>query len=959
MSATDNSPVRHRARTEVKRRYFHKGYLWPWVLILLIPVVLRFVMFYEVTFPFQSSHSSTEDVRSENLQSDEIRDNNGDDVKIPIIHGERSRKADHSGINHSKDRLRNVKSERSIGRDLPVTKIPAQDVKLKLPDGTEEDPIQGVVDEAQLRQIGERIELIKRWENWEERTRWNAEQDTANDELEAGQGSEEKKAAEEEMEEMKAKEEKLARETRNAAHADEERSGEERAAEEIEAEEDRTIVEESNSSDTKKAAEKRRISEEKLVNREKKDAEERKSVDEMEVDEEIRVAGELEAAEERREVVEMEAQEKRDAEEERRLAEEMEIEEDKRAAEEREAEEETRLAEEMEIEEEKRAAEEREAEEELMVAKEREAEEEANAAQRKEAHEQREAGEKNEADEKSAEHERNGEETNPAQRKVTHEQREAGERNGETEKSAEHMRFGEEKTHADEQRKAEKEAEGERNVDEQREAGGEKNGKKAKSAEDTKKGDGSRKEEEQNQAQRAGVEAKNHSEVEEQKTTNDPKSDVGGKNPSEAEEHKRTNDPEDDEKTVKLEQVVEDGKHTVDENQEKGTEQKEQKEEEKNEDSGRKYEDDMTTPIDQTQDASSAAGECDLFDGDWDYDPEGPLYTNSTCFYIRGDHNCMSNGRPDSAYLNWRWKPRGCDLPRFDARAFMEAFRGKTIGFIGDSLARNQMQSMLCMLALVEVPIELHDDYLAKRWLFEQYQVTLSVVWAPYLLKETREGVLGFEKDQSVLYLDVLDPAWTAMLPDCDIIVFSVGQWYFKPSVFVRNDEVVGCHYCPNLNLTEMGFTDSYGEGLRRALEKVAAEWKGVAILSTFASAHGEKNPGDDRDFCRREKPLEKAEWESSFRGMQTEMRAVVLREFNRLVSDKSKLNNDFHIEFLDVSTLSLLRPDGHPGAYYNPHPYEGKSPDEWVFNDCLHWCLPGPIDTWNQLLVKIAQKYL
>lgn len=96
-----------------------------------------------------------------------------------------------------------------------------------------------------------------------------------------------------------------------------------------------------------------------------------------------------------------------------------------------------------------------------------------------------------------------------------------------------------------------------------------------------------------------------------------------------------------------------------------------------------------------------AAGECDLFDGDWEYDPQGPLYTNATCFYIRGDHNCMSNGRPDTDFLNWRWKPRGCDLPRFDAKAFMEAFKGKTIGFVGDSLARNQMQSMLCMLSLV------------------------------------------------------------------------------------------------------------------------------------------------------------------------------------------------------------------------------------------------------------------
>lgn len=60
--------------------------------------------------------------------------------------------------------------------------------------------------------------------------------------------------------------------------------------------------------------------------------------------------------------------------------------------------------------------------------------------------------------------------------------------------------------------------------------------------------------------------------------------------------------------------------------------------------------------------------------------------------------NCQGNGRPDKEYENWRWKPFQCDLPRFDAKKFLELMRGKTIAFIGDSVARNQMESMLCLL---------------------------------------------------------------------------------------------------------------------------------------------------------------------------------------------------------------------------------------------------------------------
>lgn len=60
--------------------------------------------------------------------------------------------------------------------------------------------------------------------------------------------------------------------------------------------------------------------------------------------------------------------------------------------------------------------------------------------------------------------------------------------------------------------------------------------------------------------------------------------------------------------------------------------------------------------------------------------------------------NCQGNGRPDSEYEKWRWKPSECELPRFDAKKFLELMRGKTLAFIGDSVARNQMESMLCLL---------------------------------------------------------------------------------------------------------------------------------------------------------------------------------------------------------------------------------------------------------------------
>lgn len=100
-------------------------------------------------------------------------------------------------------------------------------------------------------------------------------------------------------------------------------------------------------------------------------------------------------------------------------------------------------------------------------------------------------------------------------------------------------------------------------------------------------------------------------------------------------------------------------------------------------------------------DAAGEEEECDLFTGEWVPNPEGPYYTNETCDAIQEHQNCMKFGRPDSGYLKWRWKPDRCDLPLFEPDRFLEMVRGKSLAFVGDSVARNHMQSLICLLSRV------------------------------------------------------------------------------------------------------------------------------------------------------------------------------------------------------------------------------------------------------------------
>lgn len=92
---------------------------------------------------------------------------------------------------------------------------------------------------------------------------------------------------------------------------------------------------------------------------------------------------------------------------------------------------------------------------------------------------------------------------------------------------------------------------------------------------------------------------------------------------------------------------------------------------------------------------------CNVFSGEWVPYSKGPYYDNETCNLILDQQNCMKFGRPDREFLKWRWKPDECELPLFDATLFLEIVRGKSMAFVGDSVGRNQMNSLLCLLSPV------------------------------------------------------------------------------------------------------------------------------------------------------------------------------------------------------------------------------------------------------------------
>ncbi|PAN25028.1 hypothetical protein PAHAL_4G269000 [Panicum hallii] len=344
---------------------------------------------------------------------------------------------------------------------------------------------------------------------------------------------------------------------------------------------------------------------------------------------------------------------------------------------------------------------------------------------------------------------------------------------------------------------------------------------------------------------------------------------------------------------------------------------------------------------------------CDMSLGKWVREPKGPVYTNLTCPTLPDFKNCQKYGK-DPGHLFWRWQPDGCDLPRFSPERFLAAVRGKRLAFIGDSLARNQMESLLCLLSQAETPTDVHRDALDRfrTWHFPAHDFTLMAMWTEFYAHAVPVLDAGGKPTASFdIHLDRLSANWTSRLPGLDYAIISGGNWFFRVNYLWEGGRRVGCVNCREANLTDLGVTYAVRRVVRAALEAIA-RCRGckpglATFLRTYTPDHFEHGSWFSGGYCNRTRPLE--EGEVSSRSIGWELRRAQIEEVAR-VREAAASTGSRRFGVLDVTKAMMLRADGHPGGHYDKR---------WVRNasDCLHWCLPGPVDMWNDVLLqRLAQ---
>ncbi|CAN6314704.1 unnamed protein product [Urochloa humidicola] len=360
-------------------------------------------------------------------------------------------------------------------------------------------------------------------------------------------------------------------------------------------------------------------------------------------------------------------------------------------------------------------------------------------------------------------------------------------------------------------------------------------------------------------------------------------------------------------------------------------------------------------------------GECDMSSGRWVYDDVAyPLYKESACKFMSDQSACGKFGRTDLKYQHWKWQPHGCDLPRFDAVKLLRRLRNKRLAFAGDSLNRNQWISMVCLIDTATPTLQKSmagGNTSLVTFKIHEYNASVDFYWSPLLVESNSDDPVHHRVDDRVVRAGSI-ARHARRWADADVLVFNSYLWWRRPTMkvlrwgsFEEAAAAEGAHRAAyevtgSLRAFELALR-TWSEWLEHHVDRARTRLFFTSTSPTHLNSdewEGAGSSGGGNHQCYNETEPIAGE---AHRGRDTDpaFARAVDAEVSRLAE------RGVAVRVLDVTRLSEHRKDAHPSVHrrqWTPPTeaeLEARARDPSSGADCVHWCLPGVPDVWNQML--------
>eukprot|EP00257_Ricinus_communis_P003769 XP_002516255.2 protein trichome birefringence-like 16 [Ricinus communis] len=339
---------------------------------------------------------------------------------------------------------------------------------------------------------------------------------------------------------------------------------------------------------------------------------------------------------------------------------------------------------------------------------------------------------------------------------------------------------------------------------------------------------------------------------------------------------------------------------------------------------------------------------CNYTKGKWVVDDNQPLYSGFGCKqWLAQMWACRLMQRTDFSYEMLRWQPNNCQMEAFKGSEFLKRMEGKTLAFVGDSLGRQQFQSLMCMITggketpdVLDVGreyglVQPRGSVRPNGWAYRFPSTNTSVLyyWSACLCDLEPIDIKNPATDYA-MHLDRPPSFLRHFLHKIDVLVLNTGH-HWNRGKLKANRWVMHVGGMPNTNKKLAMIGDAKNFTIHSIVDWVNKQLPKYPHLKAFYRSIS------PRHFVN-------GDWNTGGSCDNTTPMSVGKEVLQDESSDYSagRAVKGTGVKLLDITALSQLRDEGHISRF-------SITASSGV-QDCLHWCLPGVPDTWNEILFAL-----